>query len=85
MALQVHYKYKQQVPDESLRKAEGVKVRKKYPAKIPVSFELVRSQRTLVVTSFATSFRASRSHGGVTCEIIVSSGQQIKVSMCLFL
>ena len=45
MALQVHYKYKQQVPDESQRKTEGVKVRKKYPAKIPVSF------RTLVLNS----------------------------------
>ena len=59
MALQVHYKYKQQVPDESLRKAEGVKVRKKYPAKIPVSFQLVKSQRTLVVTGFVTSFWVS--------------------------
>ena len=42
MALQVHYRYKYQVPDESQRKAEGVKVRKKYPAKIPVSFSLIR-------------------------------------------
>ena len=36
MALQVNYKYKNQVPEESQRKAEGIKVKKKYPAKIPV-------------------------------------------------
>lgn len=37
MALHVTYRYKSQVPDLSQRRAEGIKVRKKYPAKIPVS------------------------------------------------
>lgn len=37
MALHVAYRYKSQVPDLSQRRAEGIKVKKKYPAKIPVS------------------------------------------------
>ena len=37
MALQVTYKYKALVSDEAQRKIEGVKVRRRFPAKIPVS------------------------------------------------
>jgi len=37
MALQVHFKYKQANPDLQRRKMEGMKVLKKFPAKIPVS------------------------------------------------
>ena len=39
MALPVTYKYKTLVSDEAQRKTEGLKVRKRFPAKIPVSSE----------------------------------------------
>ena len=37
MALQVSYRYKTQVTEESQRRLEGIKVKRKFPAKIPVS------------------------------------------------
>ena len=37
MAVNVAYKYKMQVPEASQRKAEGLKVKRRYPSKIPVS------------------------------------------------
>lgn len=37
MALQVTYRYKTQVTEESQRRLEGIKVKRKFPAKIPVS------------------------------------------------
>ena len=37
MALSVAYKYKQQVPEESQRRLEGMKVKRRFPSKIPVS------------------------------------------------
>ena len=37
MAVNVAYKYKVQVPDVSQRKVEGLKVKRRYPGKIPVS------------------------------------------------
>ena len=37
MALQVTYRYKNQVPDEAQRRLEGIKVKRKFTAKIPVS------------------------------------------------
>ena len=37
MVLQVTYRYRNQVPEESLRRSEGIKVKRRFPAKIPVS------------------------------------------------
>lgn len=37
MACPATFKYKSQVPDEGQRKVEGLKVRRQFPAKIPVS------------------------------------------------
>ena len=38
MALNVAYKYKVQVPEMSQRKLEGLKVKRRYPSKIPVTY-----------------------------------------------
>ena len=35
--MQVTYRYKTQVPEEAQRRVEGIKVKRKFPAKIPVS------------------------------------------------
>lgn len=37
MSLNIAYKYKVQVPEVSQRKLEGLKVKRRYPGKIPVS------------------------------------------------
>ena len=36
MSLHVTYKFRTNVPDEGQRKMEGIKVKKKFPTKIPV-------------------------------------------------
>lgn len=43
MALNIAYKYRVQVPEVSQRKLEGLKVKRRYPGKIPVSTFTMRS------------------------------------------
>ena len=42
MALNITYRYKVQVPEASQRKLEGLKVKRRYPGKIPVSCQIVQ-------------------------------------------
>ena len=37
MAVNITYRYKLQVPEVAQRKLEGLKVKRRYPGKIPVS------------------------------------------------
>ena len=60
MTLQVTYRYRNQVPDEALRRSEGIKVKRRFPIKIPV-----RSR-----AKFVNPVAIALFHPGYTCTVL---------------